>query len=54
MASVTGFRMPSMFENDNPWLSVLILGTNKNHKVTNLENEEPTEEQECTFSTEIH
>jgi hypothetical protein len=29
-----------MFENDSPGLSILILGTSTNHKVTNLENQE--------------
>jgi hypothetical protein len=30
------------------------LGTCQNHKVTNLENMEPAEAQECTFAPEIH
>jgi hypothetical protein len=34
--------------------SILILRTSANHKVTNLENEEPLEAEECTFSPEIH
>jgi hypothetical protein len=43
-----------VFENDGPWLSISILGTSKNHMVTNLENKEPTEAWECIFSPEIH
>jgi hypothetical protein len=41
-------------ENDSPWISILILGTSKNHKVTYLENKETAEADECTSSREIH
>jgi hypothetical protein len=40
-------------ENDRPSLSILILGTSKNDKVTITENEEPMEAWEYTFSPEI-
>jgi hypothetical protein len=43
-----------MSENDGPWLSIFIFGSSENHKVTNLDNEEPAEAGECNFSPEIH
>jgi hypothetical protein len=34
--------------------SILILGTSRNHRVTNLDNEEHVEVREWIFSPEIH
>jgi hypothetical protein len=42
-----------VFENDSPWLSILILGTSKNHG-NKFGDKEPAEAQECTFLPEIH
>jgi hypothetical protein len=38
-----------VFQNDNPWASILILGTSKNHKVTNQDNVKPAEAWKFTF-----
>jgi hypothetical protein len=39
MAWVTASSMLSSVENENPWFSILNLGTSKNHKVTNLDHD---------------